>query len=163
MSLENEIVLRPRFKKELDKNYEIILKKFEENKLENSGFIVTRVDNHVFIRLPKDKQHFWSPQLHLEISNLRDEKSILRGLFGPKPAVWTMFMFAHLIVACLFTAFGIWAYANVSLEKPYIIQVVIMIVMVIAWIALYFIGRTGKTKGKDEMLALHKFMNSVLS
>lgn len=162
MPPNNEIVLRPRFKLEIDQNKETVLNDFESSKKTSQKFIITRVDNHVFIKLPKNQQHFWSPQLHLEINELEEKKCILRGLFGPKPSVWTMFMFAHLIVICLFTAFGIWAYANFSLHRPYTIQVLIMVLLVLIWGVLYFLGREGKTKGKDEMIALHNFMNTII-
>ena len=86
MALTNEIVLRPRFKFTVNHDNENILKLFEDTKKKQSDFVLTRVDDHVFIKIPKAKQHFWSPQLHLEIT--KDEtpgKSIIYGLFGPWP------------------------------------------------------------------------------
>jgi hypothetical protein len=62
----NEIILRPRFKFHVKHDNEKLLKLFEETKDIQSDFKVSRVDDHVFIKIPKDKQHFWSPQLHLE-------------------------------------------------------------------------------------------------
>ena len=53
MSLENDIVLRPRFKIELKKNNQEVLKVFEEAKKTQKDFIVSRVDDHVFIKIPK--------------------------------------------------------------------------------------------------------------
>jgi hypothetical protein len=41
-------------------------------------------------------------------------------------------------------------------------QVSVMILMIIIWFALYFAGRMGRLKGKDEMHELHEFMNNVL-
>ena len=95
MSLTNEIVLRPRFKFELKRNNEEALKLFEDTKNTQSDFIVSRVDDHVFIRIPKSKQHFWSTKLHLEINEVDESSSTLHGLFGPNPTVWTMFIFFH--------------------------------------------------------------------
>ncbi len=87
MSLENEILLRPRFKIEIDQNNENALVALDKTKKNQKNFVVSRIDNHVFIRIPKSKQHFWSPQLHLEIEEIDDHKSELKGLFGPKPSV----------------------------------------------------------------------------
>ena len=64
MAISNEIVLRPRFKIQLEKDNQSALELFEKAKEEQNEFIVTRVDDHVFIKFPKAKQHFWSPQLH---------------------------------------------------------------------------------------------------
>ena len=107
METTNEIVLRPRFKMEIKHPNEDVLRAFETVKSTQSNFIISRVDDHVFIRLPKHKQHFWSPQLHLEVNERTSESSVLHGLFGPNPTVWTLFMFIHFFVAGIFIAFGI--------------------------------------------------------
>ncbi|GAA3586969.1 GTP-binding protein [Flavivirga amylovorans] len=162
MPATNDIVLRPRFKIELNKSNQSILKDFEALKSSQSDFIVTRLDNHVFIKFPKEKQHFWSPQLHLEIDEIDSNSSLLHGLFGPNPTVWTMFIFFHFLVAGLFIASGIWAYTNSSLDKSYAIQVSLMFLMVLIWVVLYFAGSIGKASSKNEMRALHNFMNDVI-
>lgn len=162
MSLNNDIVLRPRFKIELKKNNQEVLKVFEEAKKTQKDFIVSRVDDHVFIKIPKADQHFWSPQLHLEIMEVDKKSSRLFGLFGPNPTVWTMFMFFHFIVAGLFIGFGIWAYTNWTLETDFAIQLFVAILMIVLWVALYFGGRLGKATGRDQMVLLHNFMNSLL-
>jgi hypothetical protein len=163
MPLSNEVVLRPRFKIELSKDNESALKIFEDLKSSQKDFIVSRVDDHVFIRFPKEKQHFWSPQLHLEINEVDDNSSLLHGLFGPNPTVWTLFMFLHFFVAVVFIGFGAWAYSNWSLENSYGIQIGVMVLMVIFWFTLYFAGRFGKYKGKAEMHQLNNFMNKSLN
>ena len=162
MPTSNDIVLRPRFKKELHENNEIVLKAFEEAKKEQSNFIITRLDNHVFIKFPKKEQQFWTPQLHLEIDAIDNNSSLLHGLFGPNPTVWTLFMFMHFIVVCLFIGFGIWGYTNWKLNNDYILQISIMILMVIIWLALYFAGSIGKASNKVEMHKLNNFMNQIL-
>ena len=163
MSLSNEVVLRPRFKFSVKHDNEYLLELFEAKKKAQSDFIVNRIDDHVFIKIPKAKQHFWSPQLHLEIN--KDETgptSTIYGLFGPNPTVWTMFMFLHFVVAGLFIGFGIWAYVNWSLNEPFAIQVFLTLMMVVFWFVLYFGGRLGKKAGHDEMHQLHHFMRDIL-
>ena len=108
MELNNDIVLRPRFKFDVQTANEIILVGFEEQKNTQSNFVITRLDDHVFIRFQKKDQHYWSPQLHLEINKKDENSATVHGLFGPNPTIWTMFMFFHFIVAGLFIAFGIW-------------------------------------------------------
>ena len=162
MALPNEIVLRPRFKFDMDMSHENLLHLFESKKKSQSDFIITRVDDHVFIKFPKHTQHFWSPQLHLEINESGKKKSIVYGLFGPNPTVWTMFMFLHFVVAGLFIAFGIWAYTNATLGSAYAVQLGMALMMVAFWFVLYFAGRLGRTKGKPEMEALFKFMRKTI-
>ncbi|MFH6768864.1 GTP-binding protein [Gaetbulibacter aquiaggeris] len=162
MSTTNAIVLRPRFKIELPYHNEVVLKDFEIAKTSQKEYIVNRIDDHVFIKFPKQKQHFWSPQLHLEINEVDEKSSLLHGLYGPNPTVWTFFMFLHFMVAGLFIAFSIWAYTNWALKSSYALQVSLMLFMVIVWFALYFAGSIGKASSKNEMLELQEFMNKVL-
>lgn len=162
MSLPNDIVLRPRFKFKIPRNNQSVLTDFETSKNTQSDFIVTRIDDHVFIKFPKAEQHFWSPQLHLEINEIDDNSCILHGLYGPNPTVWTMFMFLHFIVATVFLAFAIWAYTNYSLKNDYAVQVTLMLLMVLIWFVLYFAGRIGKDTSKKDMYKLRDFMKLVL-
>lgn len=162
MALSNEIVLRPRFKFEVAANNERLLEGFEQRKSQQTEFIVSRIDDHVFIRFPKKDQHFWSPQLHLEINEIGKDTAMVHGLFGPNPTVWTMFMFLHFIVAGLFLGFGIWAYTNATLDNGYAIQLSLALLMVVLWFALYFAGRLGRSKGMAEMFKLHGFMKETL-
>jgi len=162
MPTSNTIILRPRFKIEIPEPNEAILQKFYEAKKMQSDFIVSRIDDHVFIKFPKHKQHFWSPQLHLEINEADSNSCLLHGLFGPNPTVWTFFMFLHFMVAGLFIAFGIWAYSNFALKTSYALQLSLMLLMVIIWFVLYFAGSIGKASTKNEMGELHDFMNRVL-
>ena len=96
MSLSNEIVLRPRFKFEADGSSEILLQGFEDAKKSQSDFIVTRIDDHVFVKFPKQVQHFWSPQLHLEINEKMSKALSLMGFldltqrYGPCLCFFTL-------------------------------------------------------------------------
>ena len=78
MSTTNAIVLRPRFKFHVKQDNDRLLKLFEDKKTTQSDFIVSRIDDHVFIKIPKEKQHFWSPQLHLEINKEFDKEGSIK-------------------------------------------------------------------------------------
>ncbi|MGY0393202.1 GTP-binding protein [Bizionia sp. KMM 8389] len=163
MSLQKEnIVLRPRFKKELSLPNTAVIQLFADAKKSQKAFIIAIIDDHIFLKLPKSQQHFWSPQLHLEVNEINHETSQLHGLFGPNPTVWTMFMFFHFIVAGLFVGFGVWAYTNWSLNNSFAVQLGIMLLLVIIWFVLYFAGRIGRDSSKEQMHELHDFMNKII-
>ena len=162
MPLSNDIVLRPRFKINIPRYNEAILSDFQNAKATQSEFIVIRVEEHVFIRFPKDKQHFWSPQLHLEIHEIDKNSSTVRGLFGPNPTIWTLFMFLHFLIGCLFIAFSIWTYTNWSLEQNLTIPASLSILMVLIWVTLYFAGSYGKATSINDMRLLSDFMHQIL-
>ncbi len=160
--LSNEIVLRPRFQMELEQPSSQLLTKFSEAKKSQTKFVISCVDDHIFIKLPNKEQHFWSPQLHLEISEKDENSCNLHGFFGPNPTVWTLFMFLHVAVGILFMANATWLYSNYNMENPITLQVGIAIVLVLAWILLYFAGAMGKKKGKPGMRELYDFMQATI-
>lgn len=162
MSLSNEIVLRPRFKFDVKATNQQLLASFEQQRTKQDNFVVNRVEDHVFIRFPKHQQHYWSPQLHLEINQNEEGHTTVHGLFGPNPTIWTMFMFLHFVVAGLFIALAIWTYSKMTLDEPFAIPLFLTLFMIVIWFALYFIGRMGKTKGKPDMYKLHAFMRDIL-
>ncbi|MDQ7917623.1 GTP-binding protein [Mesonia sp. MT50] len=162
MELSNQVVLRPRFRLELNEDPEKLLVAFKSAGKSSESFVTSRVDDHVFIRFPKEKQHFWSPQLHLEIYKIEDQPTVLKGLYGPSPTVWTLFMFLHFVVGSLFIGASIWVYTNIRLERPSTWPILAMGTLFVLWFVLYFSGRLGRKVGKEEMRSLQHFMYEVL-
>lgn len=161
--LSNEIVLRPRFEMELEQSCSQLVAKFSKVKKAQNRFIVSCVDDHIFIKLPNKEQHFWSPQLHLELSETSETKCLLQGFFGPNPTVWTMFIFLHVGVGILFMVNATWLYSNYNLDNSINLQIGIAVGLVLAWILLYFAGAMGKKKGKPDMQELYNFMLETIS
>jgi len=162
MPITNQIVLRPRFKVELNHECTQIIELFKKAKSEQKRFTVSCVDDHVFIKLPKNQQHFWSPQLHLEVTEKTENQCSLHGFFGPNPTVWTMFIFFHVAVGILFMVNATWMYTSYNLNNPIGVQVGIAVALVLIWILLYFAGAAGKKKGKPGMRELYDFMMETI-
>jgi hypothetical protein len=158
----NDTILRPRFSFKHKQANTIALSAFENSKGTQSKFIISRVDNHVFIRVPKSDQKFSSPQLHLEIIPIDDSNCTVKGLFGPNPTIWTLFMFLHFIIIMLFLGNSIWMYSSWSLEKPIIIQSIIYTILILGWLALYLIGQANKKENIPKMVEQHHFMRDIL-
>ena len=160
----SEVFLRPRFTIDLDENYYTVLENFSNtfNK-EECKFIGSVVDEHIFISVSKKEEHFWSPQLHLEIIEKSEKTSLLKGLFGPKPQVWTLFMFIHFIIGVSFLGFGVMLYSRISLGESMFFPIIMMIVLPLIWILLYFLGKIGKDTGKNQMRDLHNFMIGIIN
>ncbi len=146
---------------ELNDTKENVILAFENSRKE--PFLITRIDEHIFIKFSVEQQHLWSPQLHLEFENLDDSKCKLYGVFGPNPTLWTFFMFLHFGVATIFIILGIWAYSSASLNRPYGLQLGLMVFMLMLWFVLYAFGRAGRHKGKPQMRELHGFILGILA
>ena len=159
----NKILLQPRFRKELTEDKAVILKKFADCFAKKEHKFRTKLsDGHFIIDVPKEEDTFWSPQLQVEIVE-EDDKTILKGLFGPKPQVWTMFMFFHFAVALAFIVFLVMAYVQYSLKQDYQFAMYMCIAMPIIWILFYVFGQLGKKKGYSQMVELDEFVKGIVS
>jgi Na+/melibiose symporter-like transporter len=157
------IFLRPRFSLEVAEKDTVVLKRIQEALSETKKkYKSKQVDYHLFIDVPDSEAHFWSPQLHIEIEEMSDKSSLVKGLFGPKPQVWTLFMFIHFVVGGTFLAFGVMFYVKYSLGESVVFPAVMLITLPIVWVLLYVFGRLGRDTGKKQMKSMHDFLISVL-
>jgi len=161
---KNKIYLKPRFKLRVKLSRKSVLNKFKKAFIDiDNRYISKVIDNHVVIDIPKEKNKFWSPQLHLEILDDVNDNSILKGLFSPKPQIWTFFMFFHFLVGTAFFFFLIIAYTKYNLHKDYSLYLILCLITPIIWILLYIIGQLGKRKGHGQMEEIFNFLMKTLN
>ena len=159
----NTIFLRPRFKMEFNESQQKIISKFRDNlKDANCKYCSKIIDGHIIIDVPNDESHFWSPQLNIEIERVEINKASVRGLYGPKPQVWTLFMFFHFAMAVAFIGFSIMTYVKWTLKTDYSFSLIGVVTLPILWVVMYFLGRIGKKTSHTQIKELHKFMMKTL-
>ncbi|WP_369048173.1 GTP-binding protein [Tenacibaculum sp. UWU-22] len=162
-ALYNQIFLKPRFQFDFDMNSKMLLSRIKEYGTRTATYYkIKGVGNHIIIDIPEKDSHFWSPQLQIEIEEISEKKSKIKGLFGPKPQVWTFFMFLHFVVGTAFVIFAILAYSNWSLKNAQALPLIMVAVLPIVWVILYFVGSLGKLTGQKQMDGLKKFMKQTL-
>lgn len=158
----NRILLKPRFSFQHNEPREAILRKFEAAfSKKSTDFRGKVVGDHIVIDVSKINEHFWSPQLQLELEE-SEKGLVIKGLYGPKPQLWTLFMFIHFGVALAFAVFATMLYVDWSLEQNYTLSLSLTIAMPVLWVLFYFFGRWGKRKGHGQMVDLDGFMRKVL-
>ena len=121
------------------------------------------MDNHVILDVPPSERHYWSPQLNFRVEENEDDQdsSVIKGLIGPRPAVWTMFMFVYFsigIAGFFISCFGVsrWMlgeYSNLLLALP-----AAALIMATAYKA----GKYGERLGHDQIDILKNFVRSAL-
>ncbi len=153
--------LRPRYrivsKLSPDQVLERISKKLTEGSIQLEGQVV---QEHAFIRIPEKKQHYWSPELHVWARE-QDGETIIYGVMGPQPKIWTMFMFFYTAVLTL-TFFGS-SYGIIQkildMDAPFLWSIPLGILGVVI---VYGAAQYGQFKGKDQMLELREFLNEAV-
>ena len=120
----------------------------------------TVVDHHVIVDVPVSDRHFWSPQLHFRFED-EGECTRVHGVVGPRPAVWTMFMFIYFSIGILGVIASVWGVSHWMLGgySPLIWGLpVAFVVMATA----YGAGRVGETLGKEQVALQKRFLQEVI-
>ena len=163
METKNEVRLLMRFYKDVDQKMDDVLLKFKNfTDYDRSHFNIKLCDDHIWIFIIGTKKEYWSPHLHLEFEPKEENKTHIRGLFGPDQTLWTMFMFLHFLVAGIFIIFGMIAYSNHTLKQPIAFDIIVMSLMVIVWILLYVIARQIRSNGNGQMRELENLFTKIM-
>lgn len=162
MEIENTIALRPRFSKDVAKPMGKILENAAKIKSEvKEEYRIKISDEHIFFFITLAKRKYYSPHLHIELSENEDKTTNIKGLYGPDQTVWTFFMFLHFIIAGIFIIFSMMAYSHWRLKQSIKFDFVIMALMVVFWFALYFQARINRKKCQPQMHKLDELLNRV--
>lgn len=152
--------IRPRFQKQLDQDMpevELLLK----SKLEATDkFSYTMDPRHVVIRIKPEDRHFWSPQLSLTLDET-EEGTLVRGLYGPAPNVWTIFLLSYLAIAVL-ALFALFLGLSYWMLDQDIKIFWALPVLGMAALAVYLIAQFGQKIGAEQTFRLHQFIEASL-
>ena len=115
---------------------------------------------HAVLHVPDAHQHIWSPFLSLDLEWHPDGTQV-RGLYGPKPSVWSLFVAAYAVCAFLAIValtFGAsqwslgqapWAFAGVPLA-------------VLGGLVVYGLALYGQRRGREQMDTLRRVLDTAL-
>ena len=151
---------RPRFKIFTDisrENYTEQLKQFLEEKSENySGNINNEA---AIINVKTDNNPYWKPCLALRTEIDPDEnKTVIRGIFGPTAAVWTFFMFLNFIFGILWMVFiTLWFVEKQIKSNDYPWALSASFIILFLLLSTFAAARIGKIRAKKEMQKLREF------
>ncbi len=147
--------LRPRFQDVFEGDKSQVMERFKKE-LDVADHIKAAIwDHHIVLKIPSEEQHYWSPQLLISFEQIDDTVHI-RGLCGPKPSVWMMFVFFYFLLGFVAVIVMITGFAQMNLGLP---SGVLWLLPAIAFIVLmiYLTARMGQKMAKDEMIRLYEF------
>ena len=154
--------VRPRFYFDLEMTAKELVQKFKDG-IAGESMPCKGEANETYATLyfPKDTRHYWSPQLTLIIDETEEKNCHVRGLYGPRPAVWTMFVFFYALigVAALFVLMIGGSEAMLGKSAPILWFLPVLIVV---FLSLYYVAHLGKKKGKPEIAVMHEMLLKIL-
>ena len=118
------------------------------------------VGKHVEVTLRDDLRHFWSPHLSLEL-NQDPAGSVLTGLFGPSPNVWTLFLAAYGFLGLTVFFAGILGLVQLSLGEP-AWGLALAGGSLLACALPYAAAQVGRSLAAEQMEELRRFLRESL-
>ncbi len=156
--------IRPRFSFHVAYPVTDVLLRVEKLKTKYEGKLVgTIADHHVILDIPVAERHYWSPQLNLRVEEDEDAPgmSTIKGLIGPRPAVWPLFMFIYFsigVIGFFIGSYGIslWMLGTFS---PWVLALPIAAVFMLS---AYASSKYGESLGHDQAERLKDFIREAL-
>ncbi len=154
--------LRPRFKVEVEMESSLFCSRLQKL-LEASGDQVkgTINENFMSLRIPEEEQHYWSPVLNLSVHPRAEGGSIVRGLMGPRPTVWLMFIFFYSFLGFVSMIVMVMGFSQLNLGlKAGILWLLPAILLIIG--LMYASAQAGKRMAREQMLRLQQFAEQAI-
>ncbi len=133
--------------------------------LENSpsnikGYIT---NNHVTLDITGADVHYWSPQLNFRVEPDEENQnhSVVSGLIGPRPAVWSMFMFIYAGIGIIALFISFFAVSKLLLGKSSDLIYAFPIALLFMLTA-YLVGKYGEKLAENQMDLLRQFVREAV-
>lgn len=132
----------------------------EAHQQELSGYVS---GHHIVLDIPHEQRHYFSPQLSFRVEEDDEHpgQSIIKGLIGPRPAVWTLFVFFYFSIGTLgffVSLFGLskWQISGYS-HWVWAFPVAILFMA-----TAYLAGREGERLAREQVEQLKNFVREAL-
>ncbi len=124
-------------------------------------FIGTVASGSANLKIPPSLQHYWSPELSVAVEE-HEEGTLVRCLFGPRPAVWTMFASFYGLNIFIIVMGIVFGYSQWSLDQtPYGFWIIPFALVFLG--AAYVMAYIGQRMGYEQMLLLRSFLDGALN
>jgi hypothetical protein len=153
--------VRPRFELSTSKSVKEINEILHSSIGKHETLQLAGIDTHIVINIKEELQHFWSPQCSINIEVERDGQNTLRGLYGPNPNVWSIFIFSYAALLILLTFITIIGFSRYSLGLDASVLWLIPL-LIIGLLILYFASQFGQKMGAEETFNIHHFIEESL-
>lgn len=110
----------------------------------------------------KPHEHFWSPHLDAQLSELPSGGTRIDGLFAPHPQIWTAFVAVQALFGLLSIAAGIILISQVTLGGRVVEASVGLAAMLIGGGLSYGAAYIGQGIGSEQMYELRSFLDHAL-
>lgn len=157
--------IRPRFKLVIPHQQQAVMDRLDLLLKNASDNIKGKIlDNHVILDINDEAAHYWSPQMNFRVEQdeENDNHSVVSGLVGPRPEVWTLFMFIYFSVGILGFFISSYGFAKLFLGEHSNLVFVLPITIIIM-LSAYGAGKFGEKLAKDQTETLKQFVREAIA
>ncbi|MET3731852.1 hypothetical protein [Moheibacter stercoris] len=167
--MKKEIVVeairtRPRFKVDTKMSAEEFSKSLHKHIKDRNQTLIGYCNHEVgMVRLIKDKEKFWAPQLQIRIeaNPHKKGKNTIRGMFGPNSSIWTLFMFSYGLGGAIILTTGLYGWVELALGiGHYWVWTNLLGALLI--VGPFIAAKIGQRIAKGHMDVLRTFIERVL-
>ena len=155
--------IRPRFQADLPMKQSTIVSKIKKGFSQPDATCVgVATEGFASIKIPVNDRHYWSPQLSLTLEEQEEKNGTnIYGLYGPAPAVWTMFVFFYALIGFAIAVILVVGLSRISLDMDAPILWWIPVLLIIL-LSIYLVSFFGQKIGHGQMETLHTFLENSL-
>jgi hypothetical protein len=117
--------------------------------------------HHFVLRVPEAARHFWSPQLSLDLE-ATEAGATVRGLFGPHPSIWTLFVAAYGVAIFSAVTGLLFGLSQWTLGQSPLALWAVPGAALLAGLT-YGVGLVGRRLGDAQVLQLRDFIDDVFA
>lgn len=158
----NQTQIRPRFTLSSSLTPDqIFLHLKEKVQAENSPVIGKISPEYALFRVPVKSKNFWNPELQVS-TEIKESLTIVKGLIGPKPKVWTSFVFGYGMAIMLSIFGGMYGYSQYALGNPAPWLWSFPVAFILA-ILVFITAKIGQFLAQDQMRTLRNFLDEAIN
>ncbi|MBX2817030.1 MAG: hypothetical protein KTR24_13575 [Saprospiraceae bacterium] len=157
--------LRPRFRVEVNARSQELIEAFSQAlDSKHPGLEGLIKGQHIILDIAHDRRHYWSPQLNMRVENhpQEEQKSIVAGLIGPRPNVWTLFMFIYFSIGTLGFIIGSIGVSR-ALLGTYSPLLWAFPIAILFMLSAFLTSKKGERMAKDQTEELKEFVRGVIN
>jgi len=154
--------VRPRFQQLVPQDLETVQARIAQHLgREDSPCLVKSFPGFLSLRVLEKDAHFWSPQLHLSLEPAENGQTLVQGIYGPNPNVWSLFLYAYLLTGSVGLFAGLFGFSQWLIgHKPWGLWVLAATMAGAA--SLYLVAQLGQKLGAWQTFQLHQAYQSAI-
>lgn len=152
---------RPRFRKAYMATIENVVENFVNHTKGHPKVTGSASTQYLFLRLHQHEEKLWTPRLSIAIEEI-ENGVLLRGLYAPRPAIWTGVIFSYAMLGFGALAALFWGFTQqMNNTFPFGFWLVPGCLLTIG--GIYLLSQFGQKLSYHQMEILHQEFNAMFA